>query len=67
MDKNLKNQTGYKDAASGSAPGGMKKLDPTPSGSKVKNISGPSIHATNKGGDKVNNTGVDSKATVISS
>jgi len=67
MDKNLKNQPGFTKAASGGAPSGAKDLSPAPGGGKVKNISGPSVHTKNSGGDLNNNNGIDGGTSVISS
>lgn len=66
MAKNLSTPKNMDRAASDSAPGGMKKLDPAPGGGMIRSISGPSIHAKNPGGNLKNNTGVDEKATVQS-
>ncbi len=67
MDKNLKNQTGYKNAASGSTPAGTKELSPAPGGGKVKMFSGPSVHSKNPAGNLKNDNGIDGGTSVISS
>lgn len=66
MAKNVSTPKSMDRAASDSAPGGMKKLDPAPRGTLTTNIKGPSIHTTNKGGDLKNNNGIDGGTTVIS-
>lgn len=67
MAKNLSTPKSMDRAASDSAPGGMKKMDPAPGGGMTRNISGPSIHNKNTGGDLKNNTGVDKGTSVESS
>lgn len=68
MDKNLKNQPGYKDAAGSSTPSGTKMMDPSPGGGKVRNLSGmPSVHNKNPAGNLKNDKGIDAGTTVISS
>lgn len=66
MAKNLSTPKSSNAPASDSTPGGMKTLSPTPTGNQVRNISGPKVMQTNKGGDLVNNCGVDSGTTVES-
>lgn len=66
MDKNLTNQKGLNKPASDGTPSGTKTMDPAPGGGMVRNIKGPSIHTTNKGGDLKNNNGIDGGTTVES-
>lgn len=66
MGKNLTNRTGVVKAASDSTPSGMKEMDPAPGGGKVRDISGPSVNSSTKGGNLKAISGVDAKTTVIS-
>lgn len=66
MDKNLKNQPGYKSAATGSTPAGTKELSPAPGGGKVKMFSGPSVHSKLDCGNLKNCDGIDGGTSVIS-
>lgn len=66
MAKNLSTPKSSDRPASDAKASGTKVMDPAPSGSKIRNISGPKVMQTNKGGDLVNNCGVDSGTTVES-
>lgn len=65
--KGLKNQDGEMPMASDKAPAGMKTLDPAPGGKLTMNVDGPKIHGGSmKGGDLMNQNGVDPKTTTES-
>lgn len=65
--KGLNEQDGMMPSASDSTPKGTKTMDPAPGGGMIRTIDGPKIHGgSNKGGDLMNQDGVDGRTTTES-